>query len=117
MNLLQSFGVLVVGLIINLGTVYCMHKSNQLRPIWSPYLAGIAVSITLTQVCIVIASRNQKLPLDIAIAAFIALIMPASALLLQRLDPTRTISGWEWVFYGVTIFGALGVGFAKHLQS
>ena len=117
MSLFQSLGILVLGLFINLGTVYCMHHSNQLRPLWSPYLVGIAVTITLTQICIVMASRNENLPLDIAIAAFIALIMPSSALLLQRLDPTRSISSGEWLFYGVTMLGAMGVGFSKHLQS
>ena len=117
MNLFQSMGLLLLGLGINLVTIYCMHKSNQLKPLWSPYLLGIAISIVLTQICLVLASRCEKLPLDIAIAAHISFVMLGSAILIRMLDASRVVSGWEWFFYGVAICGALGVGVAKQLHS
>lgn len=117
MTLLQSLAILFAGLLINLGTVYCMQKGSQLPSIWSWYLLGVAVTITLTQMCIMLASRNERLPLDLAIAVFIAFIMPGSALLVKTLDASRTISGWEWFFYGVAIVGVLGVGMSRHLHS
>lgn len=117
MNLFQSIAMLVVGLVINLGTVYCMHKSNELKTMWSWYFVGVATTIVLTQMCIMLASRSEKLPLDVAIAIFIAFIMLGSALLLKTIDSTRIISGWEWFFYALAILGALGVGIARQLQS
>ena len=116
MSLFQSAGILLVGLIVNLGAIYCMHKSNHLRPLWSPYLLGIAVGIVLAQLCLILASRNEKLPLDIAIAVHISLVILGSAILVNAIDATRVISSWEWFFYAVAITGALGVGVAKHFQ-
>ncbi len=117
MSLIQSIAILLVGFVINLGTVYCMHKSNELKTMWSWYFVGVAVTIILTQMCIMLASRNEKLPLDLAIAIFIAFIMLGSALLIKSIDSSRFISTWEWFFYAMAICGALGVGFARHLQS
>lgn len=117
MTLLQSIALLAVGLAINLATVFCMHKANELRSFWNWHFVGVAVSIVLTQMCIMLASRNEKLPLDLAIAIFIALIMLGSALLMKSIDPSRMISGWEWFFYGVAIFGAVGVGIARQMHS
>lgn len=94
-----------------------MHRSNELRSVWSWYFVGIAISIVLTQLCIMLASRNEKLPLDMAIAIFISFIMLGSALLMKTIDPSRIISAWEWAFYAIAIFGALGAGVAKQLQS
>ena len=75
---------------------------------------GMAVCIVLTQICLALASRNEKLPLDIAIAVHISFVILGSALLVKTLDTTRVISGWEWFFYGVAIIGALGVGVARN---
>ena len=117
MNLLQSAGILLIGLAINLIAIYCLHKSNHLQPLWSLYLVGLAVTIVLTQICLALASRNEKLPLDIAIAVHISFVMLGSAILIKTIDDSRVVSSWEWFFYGVAIVGALGVGMAKHFHS
>lgn len=117
MNLFQSAVILLVGLIVNLGAIYCMHKSNHLKPLWSPYLLGIALGIVLAQLCLVLASRNERLPLDIVIAVHISFVILGSAILINTIDPTRVISNWEWFFYGIAIVGALGVGVAKQFHS
>jgi len=117
MNLLTAITMLVLGILLNVVTVVCMHFSNHLRPFWSPYLLGIAVTIVPVQIFIVLASRNERLPVDIAIAVLISFVMFSSALTIQYLDPARAISRWEWVGYGITITGALWLGVAKQFAS
>lgn len=117
MNLLQAAGILLVGLVVNLGGVYCMQRSNQLQPFWSLYLLGMAAGVVLAQFCLVLASRCERMPLDIAIAVHVSLVILGSAILVNRLDPSRAIGTAEWFFYGVAIVGALGVGVAKQWNS
>jgi len=117
MTLIQSAALLLLGLSINMVSIYCLHMSNHLKPLWSPYLLGLAVSIVLTQICLALASRNEKLPLDIAIAVHLSFVMLGAAFVVKTIDANRVIGGWEWFFYGVAIVGALGVGVAKQFHS
>jgi len=117
MNLLSSIGLLLFGATLNLVTIYSMQQSNQLRPFWSPYLWGIALTIVPVQLCIVIASRNERLPIDIGVAVTIAFVLLGSALIVQGFDAARTISTWEWLGYGITVTGVLIVGIAKQYAS